>query len=100
MNTIMRRFELVRDEDISGVSGTGVVAVGVQLPSGRCIIEWTVKYTSIALYNDIGTLDAIHGHGGATRVRWLDNEKGNPIRPKKPKAVMPSEAGTSIGPSS
>lgn len=75
MNKEIRRFQVVRDHDISGVSGTGVVAVGAQLPSGRVIIEWTVKYTSIAIYNDIGTLEAIHGHEGKTKVVWVDSEE-------------------------
>ena len=35
-----RRFRLVREEDESGVSGTGVVAVGVEFPSGAVVFEW------------------------------------------------------------
>jgi hypothetical protein len=35
-----RRFQLIRYEDESGVSGTGVVAVGVEFPSGYVQMEW------------------------------------------------------------
>ena len=35
-----RRFELHRDDDVSGVSGTGVVAEGVLFSSGRVALEW------------------------------------------------------------
>lgn len=34
----MRRFELHREEDVSGVSGTGVVAEGVAFSDGRVLM--------------------------------------------------------------
>ena len=36
----MRIFQLLRDEDKSGVSGVGLVAVGVVFPSGKVGLEW------------------------------------------------------------
>jgi hypothetical protein len=33
----VRVFQLMRDEDVSGVSGIGRVAVGVIFPSGRVV---------------------------------------------------------------
>lgn len=67
----IRKFHLKRNIDESGVSGTGVVAVGVILPSGRAIIEWVSKRTSansLGIYDDIEDLEAVHGHQGATKV--------------------------------
>lgn len=69
-----RLFVLVRSDDPSGVSGTGVVAEGVQFTDGTCILRWLTKYTSTTIYADIDDLTAIHGHDGATAVQWLDKE--------------------------
>lgn len=63
-------FTLVRDEDESGVSGTGVVADGVRWPDGHVALHWRTKYTSTAVYESMETLRCIHGHGGKTRVVW------------------------------
>lgn len=68
----MRRFELFRHEDESGVSGTGVVAVGIEFPSGRCVMEWQRIGSSIGFYESIDILIEIHGHGGLTVVRWCE----------------------------
>lgn len=70
-----RRFYLLRQEDESGVSGTGVVAVGVEFPSGQCVIEWVTKRTeggSLGVYDSMAALEQVHGHGGKTEVCWQD----------------------------
>lgn len=66
----MRAFTLVRTEDVSGVSGTGIVAQGVQFDSGHCVMEWTTKVNSVCMYQSIDDLVAIHGHDGRTKVEW------------------------------
>ena len=68
----MRRFELHRDADTSGVSGTGVVAQGVQFDDGACALHWLSQHTSTAVYASAGDIEAIHGHGGLTRLVWVD----------------------------
>ena len=60
----------MRREDVSGVSGTGVVAVGCVYPSGRVVIEWREPYRSMGIYGGIDQVDAIHGHDGGTEVAW------------------------------
>ena len=70
----MRRFHLVRERDPSEVSGIGIVAEGIQFYSGQCVLCWITKLTSVAIYEDIETLIEIHGHDGATTVRWYDPE--------------------------
>lgn len=67
-----RRFELVRTEDVSGVSGTGFVAKGAILPSGTTIIEWASDTPSIVVWNSIEDAMAVHGHGGRTEFAFLD----------------------------
>ena len=68
----MRTFKLQRLEDQGGVSGTGIVAEGVQFTSGRCVLSWLTATTSLGIYADIETLVEIHGHGGRTLVIWND----------------------------
>jgi hypothetical protein len=70
----MRLFELVRIEDISGISGVGVVAEGVMFGNGQIALNWwrTHKAASIAIYNSLSDLEAIHGHDGRTKVNFLD----------------------------
>lgn len=70
----MRRFELHRDEDATGVSGVGRVAQGVEFDNGFCALTWLTAHTSVAFYPSIESLEAIHGHGGRTRIAWLDLE--------------------------
>jgi len=69
----VRRFQLERDVDVSGVSGTGVVAFGVQAPDGTCVLWWNSEHDSIAIYPSMETLLAIHGHGGMTRAVYIDD---------------------------
>lgn len=75
----MRRFVLVRDHDVNQVSGEGVVVWGIQFPDGRCAYRWATAWRTTTVAEDIADVMAIHGHGGATRVVWLDTEEGAQI---------------------
>lgn len=68
----MRRFNLVRDQDVTGVSGTGVVAEGVVFSTGQVCMTWLTAINSTVIYPSIDNVQHIHGHGGATRIVWLD----------------------------
>ncbi|MET9274708.1 hypothetical protein [Kribbella sp. NPDC003557] len=68
-----RRFELVRHRDVSGVSGTGVVAEGIEWSDGTVALRWGGNYPTTTVWQDgIEALLTIHGHNGATVIRWLD----------------------------
>lgn len=69
-----RRFELHRETDVSGVSGTGAVAEGVEFSDGVAALRWRTEFTSTAIYASIAELEAIHGHGGATSIVWVDTD--------------------------
>lgn len=69
----MRIFYLYRTVDESGVSGTGIVAEGVQFTNGKCAMAWLTDYTSIAIYENIGDVNAIHGHNGMTKILWEED---------------------------
>lgn len=66
----LRSFTLFRGWDATGISGTGTVAEGVQFSDGSCVLRWLTEHKSTALYDSIGEIEHIHGHGGATRVEW------------------------------
>lgn len=66
------RFKLQRGVDVSGASGTGHVADGVEFPDGTAVIRWRTEYRSTAVYDSVSELEIIHGHAGATRVVWID----------------------------
>ena len=68
----MRTFHLIRNEDVSGVSGVGVVAEGVVFSDGVTVLRWKTMQGSTAIYSSVEHLLAIHGHGGATVVEFTD----------------------------
>ena len=66
------RFVLVRDEDVTGVSGTGVVAEGIIFTSGEVVIHWLREPFSMGLYQSLEDVIFIHGHGGRTKMQFID----------------------------
>lgn len=70
----MNRFELHRDIDVTGVSGSGVVADGVLFPDGTVCIHWRGPCPSTVVWQSIADAIAVHSHGGKTRFVWLDSE--------------------------
>jgi len=68
----MRRFELHRDSDETGTSGTGVVVQGVEFDDGYAAITWIGRLKSWCVYPSVTMLMEIHGHDGATRLVYLD----------------------------
>lgn len=70
----MRRFELHRSEDVTGVSGTGVVVEGVEFADGRCAYRWLGPTATTTVADSIADVEKVHGHDGRTAVVWLDRE--------------------------
>ncbi len=68
----MRRFKLNRLEDVSGTSGTVIIAEGCEFSNGKVVISWLGKYQSIVVWNDIFDCLYINSHGGKTVVEWID----------------------------
>lgn len=64
----MRTFELHRDQDLTGVSGTGIVVQGVEFDDGRVAVRWCTQVRSTAVYDSLDEVLAIHCHSGVTRV--------------------------------
>jgi hypothetical protein len=77
------RFHLQRDRDVSGVSGTGLVAHGRVLPGGAVVLEWLGEWPTIVFHSrGIESVEAIHGHDGATRIVWDDGATAGGDRPE------------------
>lgn len=68
----MRRFYLHRQEDVTGVSGTGRVAEGVVFSTGWVALTWLTAVNSLVFYPSIENVEKIHGHGGQTLIVWED----------------------------
>lgn len=64
----MRTFHLQRHEDESGVSGTGMVAEGIEFSNGKVCVAWLSKVRSETIYDSIEEVAQIHGHGGKTEL--------------------------------
>lgn len=69
----MRRFVLIRNKDVTGTSGTGVVAEGVEFSNGQVALHWISQLESVAVYANAKVLDQLHGHEGSTSIFWVDD---------------------------
>jgi hypothetical protein len=58
-------FRLRRDTDVTGVSGTGIVAIGCVLISSA-VLQWQSETPSIDWYPSFADAEKVHGHNGAT----------------------------------
>ncbi len=64
-----RMFRLHRWEDFTGISGTGVVAEGIEFSDGTVALRWIVgEHRSTVLWPSIESVKAIHGHDGKTEI--------------------------------
>jgi hypothetical protein len=75
-----KRFNLVRDDHDSH-NEPGVVAEGVVFESGKVVINWTSKPSTIATYDSLADLMVIQNKNGITRIQWMDNTSGD-ARPR------------------
>ncbi len=78
----MRRFLLER-LDSQSVSGEGFVAEGVQFTNGMIALTWRTMnhaplaigdWSSVAVYPSLARCKEVHGHGGKTLFRFLDEK--------------------------
>lgn len=93
-----RRFVLVRDEDVSGISGIGVVAHGVRFADGKTVTRWVASPThgvaQTCVWDAIEDVTVIHGHGGRTRIEWIDPDPAPPTGPPTEVLTLPAEPPT------
>ena len=63
-------FHLIRIEDVSGVSGEGVVAEGVEFTDKSCCLRWYGDLKSFEIHDSIENLLKIHGHTNKTKIEY------------------------------
>ena len=91
----MRRFYLQRNEDATGMSGTGIVAMGVEFSSGWCALMWKSEIASLTTYTSISSVEKLHSHSGQhdTKIVWIDpkneeiEDKAKEVRAKELKEL-------------
>lgn len=71
---IHRRFRLNRVDDVSGVSGTGFVAEGVEFSNGMVALSFIGPFHGVETWTSLKEMKNVHGHGGKTRVVFLDED--------------------------
>ncbi|NEA30160.1 hypothetical protein [Streptomyces sp. SID13031] len=92
-----RRFRMIRHHDVSGVSGTGPVAEGVQFTDEAVALRWYGDYPTTTVWDSIDSVIAIHGHQGATEIEWLDPDPGpDPELPRR--ADLPPQPWPALHP--
>jgi hypothetical protein len=79
-----RMFTLVRENDVTGISGTGVVAEGIEFSDGVAVIRWLdtatarkangVKPTTV-IHESIASVVALHGHRRSTYVLFENGSR-------------------------
>jgi len=71
----MRSFDLIRHTDVTGVSGEGRVAEGVLWSDGSVSLRWLGEWPTTTFHErGIDSVQTIHGHQGATEIRWQEDE--------------------------
>jgi hypothetical protein len=71
----MRRGIVERDEDVSGVTGTGIVSEFCIASDGRIVIFWPAGH---GYFNSLEEAVKVHGHNGKTRFIILDDDVEDP----------------------
>jgi len=70
---------ILRHEDESGISGTGVVAEWVEYSDGEVVVHWTSHTPSTNHYRNFKQVEAIHGHGGKTELVTIWEQPKLPV---------------------
>lgn len=71
----MRKFYLLRHEDVNGYSGTGVVAEGVIFDDGTGAFTWLTPMKTVTTFWKMADIRKMHGHDGKTEVIIEGNKK-------------------------
>ncbi|CAM3517120.1 DUF3304 domain-containing protein [Deinococcus saxicola] len=70
-----QRFTIVRENDATGISGTGRVLDGVIFHTGQVVVCWRSDHASITIFDNWDAFDSVHlkAHPeNRARVQFLD----------------------------
>jgi hypothetical protein len=70
-DTVFKRFKIVRSLDVTGISGLGEIAIGIQWPDQSCSLYW-MKFGTTGSYKNIDQLKSIHCYNNNSLVEWID----------------------------
>ena len=79
----MRTFKLRRLVDVSGVSGTGIIAEGIEFHDGQVVVSWLGQHHTLEIAPNIQDVMAIHGHQGRTVLEWDQFQAASCYRTRK-----------------
>ena len=71
---VAQAFQMVREKDDTGVSGTGVVAEGCVFGNGKCAVCWTSATPCVQVWDSFEAFKAVHitpHPANGTVLRWL-----------------------------
>jgi len=70
----MRVFQLDRVKDVAGISGTGLVAEGIEFEDGQVVLRW-YNTGAITIFKTLQDCRLVHCAGGNTRIIHDGNGK-------------------------
>ena len=74
----MRYFILERNEDETGLSGTGIIAEGIVWSDGTVAYRWLTSTPTTVIIENVENVETIHGHDGKTILKFLTSWKDFP----------------------
>jgi hypothetical protein len=74
----MKYFVLERFEDVSGISGLGIIAEGIIFSDGTVAYRWLSDIATTVLADNIDIVEKLHGHDRKTKLRYLVIQKDLP----------------------
>jgi len=74
----MKYFILERNDDESGISGTGIIAEGIIWSDGTVAYRWLTDIATTTLANNIEDVLYLHGHDGRTKIHYIISYPDNP----------------------
>lgn len=70
----MRSFYLYRLEDVTGISGTGIVAQGTEFDDESAVVRWLGEIATTTLHANLASVERIHCHEGRSVIVWTDDK--------------------------
>lgn len=65
----MKYFIMERFEDVSKISGLGIIAEGIIWSDGTVAYRWLSDIATTVIADSIETVEKLHGHDGKTKIR-------------------------------
>lgn len=66
----MKIFRLNRLEDVTNISGTGIITEGIEFSNGRVVLMW-LNSESFGIFDSMEKMLSVHGHNGKTVVEYV-----------------------------